>query len=163
MGANFMMLGFKYVGKSVKASKNILKDEDLLANNKPEILEFKKKLTNFVESFEDNKDVDKFGEVLEVYGNTIDYYLELPKEKETPETQFIVGLLKKYKVKDMDEKFIKEFDKFLEEFKVLFEEAKKDLDKPLVEWYEKFVAIEDVEKKIESFEKFMDLLGEKDK
>lgn len=162
-GTHFLMLGFKYVDKSVIASKNILKDQDLLDNDKPEILEFKKKLTNFVESFESNKDTDKILEVLEVYGNTVDYYLELPKEKETAETQFIVNILKKYKVKDMDEKFTKEFNKFLEEFKVMFEEAKNDLDKPFLEWYEKFVVIEDVEKKIESFEKFLELFGDKNK
>lgn len=161
-GTNFLILGFQYVHQSVNASKEILKDQDFLANDKPEVLEFKKKLNNFVESFEAGKDLDKLMEVLDIFGKTIDYYYELPKEKETPESKFILEILKKHNAKDMDEEFIKDFDKFLEEFKVLFVEAKKDLDKPLLEWYEKFVVIEDPEKKIESFETFMEFFNDKD-
>lgn len=162
-GTNFLVLGIKYIDISIIASKEILKDQDLIANNKPEILEFKKKLNTFVKSIEDDKDAEKFLNVFEIFGKTIDYYLELSKEKETPETQFIVDILKKYKIKDIEGEFNKDFDNFLEEFKVLFEAAKKDMDKSLLEWYEKFAAIEDVEKKIESLEYFLSLFNEKEK
>lgn len=160
---NFLLLGSKFADKSVKVSKKILKDEDLLANDKPEVLEFKQNLTTFLDSLKKNKDLEKAFDILDIFSNTTDHYLELPKEKETPESQFIVQILHKYKVQDMEKDFLKEFDKFLEEFKVLFKAAKNDLDKPILEWYEKFLLIEDSEKKLESFEQFMELLDDKDK
>lgn len=160
---NFLLLGSKFAEKSVKVSKKILKDEDLLANDKPEVLEFKQNLTTFLDSLKKTKDLEKAFDILDIFSNTTDHYLELPKEKETPESQFIVQILHKYKVQDMEKDFLKEFDKFLEEFKVLFKAAKNDLDKPILEWYEKFLLIEDSEKKLESFEQFMELFDDKDK
>lgn len=160
---NFLLLGSKFADKSVKVSKKILKDEDLLANDKPEVLEFKQNLTTFLDSLKKTKDLEKAFDILDIFSNTTDHYLELPQEKETPESQFIVQILHKYKVQDMEKDFLKEFDKFLEEFKVLFKAAKNDLDKPILEWYEKFLLIEDSEKKLESFEQFMELFDDKDK
>lgn len=157
-GTNFLLLGSKYAIKSVKTCKEILKDEDLLANDKPEVLEFKKNLTTFLDTFESNKDLEKTFDSLEMFGNITDHYLELTEENYTPETKFIARILNKYNVKDMETDFIKDFNSFIEQFKILFEAAKIYMENPILEWYEEFLTIDDFEKKLDSFVKFIELV-----
>lgn len=159
---NFLVLAGKFVEKSVNATKDMLKDEDLMANNKPEVLEFKKNLTMFLDSIKENDDMEKAFDIMDIFINTTNHYLDLPKESETSETQFILDILNKYNIKDIKKGFLKDIDTFLEQFKVLFEAAKKELDKPMLEWFEKFSVIEDAEEKIDSFVKFMEFFDDKD-
>ncbi|KAM7351558.1 uncharacterized protein ACRADG_004353 [Cochliomyia hominivorax] len=155
---NFLLIASKYAEKSVKIAGKMMKDEDLLANEKPEVMEFKKNMTTFLEAYEATNDLEKIFEVLETFSNATDHYLELPKEKETPESMFIVEVLNKYKVKEMEQKLLKDFDEFVVQFKTLFEAAKKEMNKPMLDWYDKFIKLDDFEKKFEAFGDFAELV-----
>lgn len=157
-GTEFFILGSIYAEKSVNITKEILKDQDLLASNKPEILVFKKNLTTFLESLEVKKDLEHVFDVSQDFANITKPYLELPKEKETTESKFIGDLLNKYHVKVMRIQFEKDFDTFLKYFERLFEAAKNDIEKPILEWHKQFVVLNDFDKKYKSFVKFLHLI-----
>ncbi|KAM7352105.1 uncharacterized protein ACRADG_004743 [Cochliomyia hominivorax] len=154
----FLAIATKYAEQSANISRDIIKDEELLANEKPEVIEFKKNITKFVESYDSAKDADKALESIELFSNTTDHYYELPEDKQTPESEFIVKILNKYKVKDLETDVLKQFDEFLVNFKSLFEKAKGELKKPLLDWYDNFLTITDFEKKFEAFNEFADLV-----
>lgn len=157
-GTQFFILGSVYAEKSVNITKEILKDEDLLASNKPEILQFKKNLTIFLESLEVKKDLEQVFDVSQDFANITKLYLEMPKGEETTESKFIGDILNKYQVKVMNKQFEKDFDDFLKHFEKLFEAAKNDIEKPILEWHEKFVVLDDFDKKYKSFVKFLHMI-----
>lgn len=112
----------------------------------------------FVEKYEANKETEQIWDLFEIYTNATEHYLELPEEKYTPESKFIVELLSKYKCKELETEFVKAFEILLENFMKMFEEAKMFMEKPVLDWYEKFVAIKDFEEKLNAFGEFIELV-----
>ncbi|XP_065358002.1 uncharacterized protein LOC135952127 [Calliphora vicina] len=154
---SFLQLIQQFGEKAVESSRQLLKDDSLLANDQPEVVEFKQNLTMFVENYDTNKETEQVWEIMTIYGDTVDYYLELPDEELTPESTFILDLLNKYKHKELETEFIKEFDQLVENFKQMFEESKSDLGEPELQWYEKFQTLTDFEKRLDAFGDFLEL------
>ncbi|XP_065358200.1 uncharacterized protein LOC135952270 [Calliphora vicina] len=149
----FYSLGDNYYANAFNVSRNILKDESLMANDKPEVLEFKKNLTMFVENYDVHKDREQLLHNIEIYLDTIKKYTDIPEEKLNAESKFIAEIVKKYNTTKMQEtiqSFMKNFDK-------LFEENKADLDKPMLEWYEKYSSLTDFKQKMVAFHKFLNV------
>ncbi|XP_065357330.1 uncharacterized protein LOC135951581 [Calliphora vicina] len=155
---NFLKLGQQFAEKAFIISRDLLKDESLMASEKPEILEFKKNITMFVEKYETNKETEHVWDLFEIYTNATEHYMELPEEKSTPESKFIVELLTKYKCKELETEFVKAFESLLENFMKMFEEAKLVMEKPVLDWYKKFVTITDFEEKLIAFGEFIELV-----
>ncbi|KAM7352963.1 uncharacterized protein ACRADG_005294 [Cochliomyia hominivorax] len=146
---NFVHLRSKYIKQSLNIARKILKDQDVVANDKPEVLEFKRNLTNFLESYNnEQEDNDNDSDAYDVFADIIDQYMEQPEEKQTPDSLFIKDILKKYKINDVKENFQKDFAKFLERFNLLFESSKSHMKKPMLDWYEKFKTLNRFEEKL---------------
>lgn len=154
---NLVAMGNQYATNAVNVSRKILKDESMVASDKPEIMEFKKNLTMFVKKYESVKNPTVMWDVLDIYSNTTDYYLEISEEKVTPESKLIVDTLNKYNTKNVVMEFARQFIVFMDNFTKMFEENKMYLEKPMLDWYEKYKAITDVEEKIDAFADFIDL------
>ncbi|KAM7351563.1 uncharacterized protein ACRADG_004357 [Cochliomyia hominivorax] len=157
-GTNFINLVKKPVNEAYKMCQKLLKDEELLASKDREVIEFKNNITKFLENYDADDDMDKMFENFDYFVNATMPYLELPKDKETPQSEFIVRILNKYKVKDYKIEFMKDFDKFVDNFKTMFEASKTGMKKPVLDWYEKFKTLNAFEEKFESFGEFVDLV-----
>ncbi|XP_065357422.1 uncharacterized protein LOC135951667 [Calliphora vicina] len=153
----FLSIGQSYADKAVNVSRLLLKDADLLANDQAEVLQFKSNLTQFVANYDGNKEAESIWDVMEIFVKITDYYYDLPEAKQTSESKFIVNLLNKYNFKEVEAHLIKEFENFVVSFKQLFEETKSYLEKPLLDWYEKFITLEDTEEKIDAVGEFVEL------
>ncbi|XP_065357062.1 uncharacterized protein LOC135951352 [Calliphora vicina] len=154
---NFLAIGKQYSANAVNVSRNILQDESMVANDKPEVLEFKKNLTMFVEKYEANKKPLQWWDIIEIYTDTTDKYSHIPEEKVTPESTFIVEILKKYNSDKMALEIAPKFKIFIDDFEKMFEENKAELDKDMLEWYEKYSHFTDMEQKIDAFSGFIDM------
>ncbi|XP_037825581.1 uncharacterized protein LOC119613623 [Lucilia sericata] len=87
---NLASLGKEYIASGAQISRNILKDEDLASNDKPEVEIFKNNLKQFVEKYDNsNKDVQEIWNLIEVYGDIWQKYYKMPEEKKSPEAKFI--------------------------------------------------------------------------
>ncbi|KAM7352904.1 uncharacterized protein ACRADG_005238 [Cochliomyia hominivorax] len=162
-GLRFLLIASKYLGESVNISHAILQDEVLLSNDQPEVIEFKNTIRGFLETFDSIENIEEEADeedfyVIEIFANTTDHYFNLSPELQTPESDFIVEILTKHKVKEMESNIIKEFEEFIVNFKILFEKAREELSKPLLDWYDKFETISDVEEKFEVFNEFGELM-----
>ncbi|XP_037825573.1 uncharacterized protein LOC119613616 [Lucilia sericata] len=128
-----------YAVRFVPISRNILKDEALLSNQKPEVLVFKKELTGYVENYEiSKKDVIRLYSSMGPFLKTIDDYIHMPEERMSSESKFIFELLNKYEYENLNMEFMKKFDVFVNSFIDKFENAKEYMSKELLEWFEEF-------------------------
>ncbi|XP_023303898.2 uncharacterized protein LOC111685849 [Lucilia cuprina] len=141
----------EYSDKCMNVSRSILKDEDFLAHHEPMVVEFKNNLTQFVEATEANKDMEKMFDFVDIFSNTTDFYYEIPEDKVTPEQKYIIEVLNKHHYKDIEIEMNKLFEPFSEKFMKMFNEYRSDLDKPMLDWYERYQQIEDFEEKLEAF------------
>ncbi|KNC27103.1 hypothetical protein FF38_12691 [Lucilia cuprina] len=155
---NFVSLAKHYSKSAANISRLVLKDEAMIANDKPEVLEVKKNLTLYLEHYESNKKEKDLWDILDIYTDTVDKYIDMPEDAITPESTFIEGILKKYNAQDVILEFAVEFISFMSNFSKLFEEQKEHLDKPILDWYEKFSSISDFEEKIDAFSGFLELV-----
>ncbi|XP_065357385.1 uncharacterized protein LOC135951628 [Calliphora vicina] len=153
----FISLGQSYAHKAANLSRLLLKDADLLANNDAEVLQFKSNLTQFVANYDANKEAELVWDIMDIYVNITDHYYDLPEAKQTLESKFILNLLNKYNCKKVETQLLKDFEPFVENFKRLFEDAKSVLEKPLLDWYEKFITLKDFEEKIDAIGEFIEL------
>ncbi|XP_046805972.1 uncharacterized protein LOC124419691 [Lucilia cuprina] len=154
---NFVSLGKHYGANVLEVCRNILKDESLKGNDKPEVLEFKKNLTSFVEKYESNKNPQLMWDIIEMYSDTTEKYAHIPDDKATPESSYILELLNKYNARDIAVKFASEFKTFMDNFVAMFEENKEHLEKPMLDWYEKFKTLTEYEDKLDAFTGFLEL------
>ncbi|KAI8121034.1 hypothetical protein FF38_12679 [Lucilia cuprina] len=128
-----------YAASSVHNSRNILKDDALLGNENPEVLEFKNDLTKYVDSYESSKkDVVKLYSLIGLYLKTTEDYLQMPEEKMSSESKLILELLNKYECENLNMEFIKKFDVFVNSFINKFEDAEEYMSKELLQWFEEF-------------------------
>ncbi|XP_037825580.1 uncharacterized protein LOC119613622 [Lucilia sericata] len=145
----------EYSEKCMNVSRNILNDVDFLAHHEPMVVEFKNNLTQFVEATEANKDMEKMFDFVDMFSNTTDFYYEIPEDKLTPEHKYIMEVLNKHHYKNIEIEMTKEFAPVAEQFMKMFNEYKSDLDKPMLDWYEKYQHIDDFEDKLEAFTEFI--------
>ncbi|KNC27113.1 hypothetical protein FF38_12694 [Lucilia cuprina] len=144
-------MGEKYIEKIVDLSHQIQKDESLELHNEADILEFKQNINNYIESYNMNSPFEVILYKTKHFVESILYYFQLTDEQLTSEFKFIVELLEKYKYQELEEECKNNIKIFIDGFKMKFEENKDYLDKPLLEWYERFSNIE------EEGEQIMDL------
>ncbi|XP_037825579.1 uncharacterized protein LOC119613621 [Lucilia sericata] len=154
---NFGSLGKHYGANALEVSRNILKDESLMGNDKPEVLEFKKNLTSFVEKYESNTNPQLMWDIIEIYSDTTEKYAHIADDKTTPESSYILELLNKYNARDIAAKFASEFKTFMDNFITMFEENKEHLEKPMLDWYAKFKTLTEYEDKLDAFTGFLEL------
>ncbi|XP_065357266.1 uncharacterized protein LOC135951529 [Calliphora vicina] len=152
---NVISLGKSYSANAFNVSRNILKDESLMANDKPEVLEFKKNLTMFVEKYEANKKPLLLWDIMDIYIVTIDKYSDIPEEKLTTESKFISEIVDKYNSDLTALEFAIDVVLFMRNFELMFEEHKADLDKPMLDWYENYCNLDDFEEKIDAINGFI--------
>ncbi|XP_065357410.1 uncharacterized protein LOC135951654 [Calliphora vicina] len=155
---NIMALAKPYAADAVQLSLNILKDESFKANEKPEVMEFRKTLQMFVNKYELTRNMQKVWDFIDVYDNAIDHYYELPDEKRTTETQFILDILNKYEAKNLEQTFVKQLDVFIEKFMKKFNDTKEHLDSDMLVWYENFKTLKDFKERYRALIAFI-LLG----
>ncbi|XP_037825582.1 uncharacterized protein LOC119613624 [Lucilia sericata] len=158
---SFISLGLQYANNADVVSNRILNDESLMTNTNPEILEFKNKLKQFVEKYESSRNIRIVWDLIDMYTAAVEKYFDIPEDKVTPETSYILELLKKHKGIDVATRFAAEFKKFENNFVSMFEENKEHLEKPMLDWYEKFKSINTTEKKIDAFSGFLNCLSRK--
>ena len=128
-----------------------------MENHNEEVENFKNKLQKFVNNYETTKDKDNKWSLVEIYNDVTEHYYEMPESKQTVNSTFILNLLKKYNARNTALEFYKQFLVFNTNFLKLFEETKANLDKPTVEWFEKYKAVVDPEKQIDAFDGFWEL------
>ncbi|XP_065357487.1 uncharacterized protein LOC135951723 [Calliphora vicina] len=156
VAVNYLRLAHEYTIKSFNVSQRILMNQDLLTNQTPQVLEFKHNLTRFVEDYEKTKTIPEVVKLMNTFPDTTEHYFQLPEEKRTAADTFILDLLKKYNCMDVDMEYAIGFNPFIEKFKLMFEENKKYFEKPVLDWYEKFLAIDDLEEKLKAFMQMME-------
>ncbi|XP_046805954.1 uncharacterized protein LOC111685839 [Lucilia cuprina] len=154
---NFISLGLQYANNADVVSNRILNDESLSGNTNAEILEFKTKLKEFVEKYESSRNFRMVWNIIAMYTDAVDKYFHIAEDKITPENNYILELLKKHKGSDVATRFLAEFKKFENNFVSMFEEHKEHLEKPMLDWYEKFKTFNNTEKKIDAFSGFFEL------
>ena len=154
---NFTDLVKDYASKSYEVAQKILKDESLMESHNEEAENVKSKLQKFVNNYETTKDKDNKFSLVEIYNDVTEHYYDMPESKQTVNTTFILNLLKKYDARSTAVEFYKQFLVFNTNFLKMYEETKANLDKPMVEWFEKYKTIVDHEKQIDAFDSFWEL------
>ncbi|XP_037826158.1 uncharacterized protein LOC119614128 [Lucilia sericata] len=141
----------EYSEKSLKVSRAILKNEEFKSHHEPLIEEFKHNLTQFLDYIEANNNVPNKLVAIDMFTNTTDFYYEIPEQKLTSETKYILEILNKYRYKDIEVEMEKKFSTFEKYFKKMFEEFKSEWDERALEWYEKYQNIQDFKEKFNAF------------
>ena len=108
-----------YAQRSIRVSRAILHDHSVVNHSGEEVMKFKKNLSNLITSYEAVKNPDDYSQTVEDFGKLTDFYMEMPLEKQTADTQFIVNVLKKYE----GDKITAEIKEKMSEFMARFMEA----------------------------------------
>ncbi|XP_065357766.1 uncharacterized protein LOC135951937 [Calliphora vicina] len=149
----------QYAANATNATRYLIKDEAFEAMNQTEMLEFKKKLTMFLDKYDPStSNLKVIYKSMNAFANITDHYFELPVEKITAESKFITELLNKYNCKNVSMPFKKYLQTFFKDFIVVFEEHKEDLEKPMLDWFEKFKTITEWQEQMESMNEFIDMI-----
>ncbi|XP_023303904.2 uncharacterized protein LOC111685854 [Lucilia cuprina] len=143
--------------KAVKCSKDLLRDTTLLSNTNSEVVNFRRNLTLFVDNYNRTDSLQSIYESLAIFMDTTKHYVELPADKATAESRLIIEQLEKYNCKSVAMKLIREFDSFFVDFNRLFEEGKRknDLSQAQLDWYAKFVKLNNLKDKMVDIIVFM--------
>ncbi|XP_065358148.1 uncharacterized protein LOC135952227 [Calliphora vicina] len=138
----------EYSAKFAKASESLLKDETLKANTKAELMEFKKGLQIFLDKYDPSTtNIKEIFDAIEIFANLTYYYYQIPKSKLTPECLYIMELLNKYNCRDMVKEMTDYMDDFFKKIIQMFENNKTEYQKPIVDWFEKFITVTDKQQK----------------
>ncbi|TMW54399.1 hypothetical protein DOY81_000502 [Sarcophaga bullata] len=108
-----------YAQRSINVSRAILRDNAVVNHPGEEVEKFKKNLSNLIIAYEAIKNPDDYSQIVEDFGKLADFYIEMPLEKRTTDTQFIVNILKKYE----GDKITAEVKEKMSEFMARFMEA----------------------------------------
>lgn len=152
-----LAVGKHYSEDAVKISRQILKDDVIVADHKPEMMELKKNLTSFIEKIEHNKKPKNVWDIMDIYTDTIDNYTDIPEDKQSPEAKKIMEVLEKYDSKEVTVKMVKELIDFMDKFEKMVVEYKDHLDKKMLDWYAKYKNLDDFEKKVDAFMEIFDM------
>ncbi|XP_037827750.1 uncharacterized protein LOC119615837 [Lucilia sericata] len=149
---NFASIPKHYEVIAANATQYLLKDKALLANHKPEVMEFKSKLNVFMDKYANSgKDISASYEALDEFVDLTDYYYELPEDKVNDEYKFIIELLNKYNFKDISMELTTRLEKFFETFVKMFDENRSNYEKSVLEHFDKFTSLTNLEEKIKFF------------
>ncbi|XP_065357249.1 uncharacterized protein LOC135951517 [Calliphora vicina] len=153
---NFMITPRQHAANAANATQYMLKDESLKAHNEPEVLEFKNNLNKLLNIYNPSSSkVEPFYETMDVFANITNQYLDLPEDKVTEESKFIIELMHKYNCDKVVMSIETYFEQFFEKFIKMFEANKQDLEKLLLDWYEHFINTNNLQKKIALIVDFM--------
>ncbi|KNC27096.1 hypothetical protein FF38_12686 [Lucilia cuprina] len=157
---NLSSLGREYISRGVEISRNILKDEELTANDKPEVETFKNNLKQFVEKYDNSKrDVQDIWILIEDYGDIWQKYYKMPEDKKSPEAKFILDILNKYGCESNNIEYANKFHVFADAFVEKFEESKDQMDKDSLIWLEQFKALTKFSNKFPAVIEYVIIMG----
>lgn len=154
--SDFLYWGVNVAHKSVNVTRQVLKDEEFLSNEKPEVLEIKQNLTEFLKGREESLSVFN---ITTIYGNITDHYLNLKEEEKTPEAIYIKEILEKYHADELDKQFNEDFTKLIDQLMVLFEDFKDEFNEPLMEWLEELKPTNSLAKKFKIIKKYFEAVN----
>ncbi|KAI8121065.1 hypothetical protein CVS40_7852 [Lucilia cuprina] len=158
----FTVEGFKnlttfYVDRAANISELLLKDATL--NNAIDaqsvVQEFKENITDFLNRYHKHKEFEDLFELVELYSNTTSDYYEMTREQLSPDIEMIVKTLRKYGSQKLDQDFKVMYEQFVKDFKVEFRKIEIYLDKNMLDWFQQFATIEEMNARTEAFEKFI--------
>lgn len=150
------LVPYQHADNAANASRYMLKDKALKANNEPEVLEFKNNLNLLLDKYKrSTTNTVLLYETLNVFANLTNHYLQLDEDKVTDESKFIIELLNKYNCGKVAMSVNSHYDKFFEKFIKLFEDSKQDFEKPLLDWYDGFINSNNLAQKIAYIVDFM--------
>ncbi|XP_037827556.1 uncharacterized protein LOC119615619 [Lucilia sericata] len=158
----FSVEGFKnltsfYVNKAANISDKVLKDATFndAANGHIVLQKFKQNLTDFLNRYQKHQEFEELFELVELYSNTTSDYYEMTREQLNPDMEMIVNVLRKYGSEKLDQDFKVMYEQFVEDFKVEFRKVEMYLDKNMLDWFEQFKTIQEMNARTEAFEKFI--------
>lgn len=149
----------QYAANAFNATQYLLKDKALMENNNLEVNYFKDELNRIINSYKPSAtEMTTYFETMIIFSNVMEYYYQLPEDKVTGDMKFIVDLINKYECKPLAVKLVGHYEATFTEFNKKFEEHKKDLEQPILDWYEKYTAITSTPKKLIELLDFLSLL-----
>ncbi|XP_065358687.1 uncharacterized protein LOC135952603 [Calliphora vicina] len=147
----------QYAANAFNATQYLLKDPALLQNNNLEVTFFKDELNRVINTYKPSAtEITTYFETMIIFSNVMEYYYQLPQDKVTSDTKFIVDLINKYDCKTLAMKIKGHYEATFTEFNKKFEEHKKDLEQPILDWYDKYAALTSTPEKLISL---LDLLS----
>ncbi|KNC27097.1 hypothetical protein FF38_12681, partial [Lucilia cuprina] len=148
---NLMTIPKKYAANAVNTTSQLLKDEAIEDISKPQMLEFKEKLNMVLHEYDPTaKKMKSYYKTMDHFGNMVDYYYY----HHEPEYSNIVHLLDKYNCKHIAMKLNDHLDTFFTEFMKMFNENKHDMNQSLLDWYDRFITLTDMQEKMKSIIEF---------
>lgn len=152
-----------YIIKVQPVAEQILKDSAIKNNNSNEIVKFKTQIQEFQEKYVACKDMNDLFKLLVLYTETTDKYYTKEIETMKEEEKLILEVLKKYKVKELEVEFNKEFLNFMKNYAKKLEEdydelEKEKLDENSVKWWEEVDEADSLDDKLEILFKYSYLL-----
>ncbi|KAI8121031.1 hypothetical protein FF38_12675, partial [Lucilia cuprina] len=155
---NFGIVTKHFATEFNNATEYLLKDEALMNNNNPEVIEFKNKLNILHNLYDPALNDTKYNyDIAAGYVNLTNYYFEQPEM----ECKVIKELLTKYKLKDINEKMSIDIEMFFENVIKMFEVSKKYFESEISLWFDNFAKLNDLPERINSFIDFSKDQGEK--
>ncbi|XP_046806003.1 uncharacterized protein LOC124419693 [Lucilia cuprina] len=158
----FTVEGFKnlttfYVDRAANISELLLKDATLnnAIDGQSVVQEFKENITDFLNRYHKHKEFEDLFELVELYSNTTSDYYEMTREQLSPDIEMIVKTLRKYGSQKLDQDFKVMYEQFVKDFKVEFRKIEIYLDKNMLDWFQQFATIEEMNARTEAFEKFI--------
>ncbi|KAM7352569.1 uncharacterized protein ACRADG_005026 [Cochliomyia hominivorax] len=153
---SFTKLTTFYADNAANITKNILADDTLNENSENLILQdFKKNLTEFFYKYKRISELVDTMELVELYSNLTSDYYGLKEEELNKESKIIVNILRKYGSEKLENDFHTKHGEFVKEFCKEFEKVKVFLEKELLDWFEEFKEITDMNQRTEAFGNFL--------
>ncbi|XP_037826692.1 uncharacterized protein LOC119614646 [Lucilia sericata] len=151
---NLMTIPKKYAANAVNTTRYLLKDEALEDISETEMREFKEKLNIVLHEYDPSaRKMKSYYKTMDHFVNMVDYYYG----HHEPKYSIIVSLLDKYDCKNVAMKLNDHLDIFFVEFMKMFRERKHDMSEPLLDWYDRFITLTDMQEKMKSIIEFVDL------
>ncbi|XP_023303905.2 uncharacterized protein LOC111685855 [Lucilia cuprina] len=128
---NLNIIPQHYITSAANATQYLLKDQTLQDNSEPEVLEFKKNLTQYLDKHAPSMaNIQASYTAMIDFGQMINPYYELSENELTPETKLIIKLMNKYNCKTIAGNMSDHYEKFLLDVSKMLEENKTHMDKP---------------------------------
>ncbi|XP_065357442.1 uncharacterized protein LOC135951685 [Calliphora vicina] len=145
-----------YVNRAANISEYILKDATLTttAADNVAVQEFKKNLTDFLNKYQTHKEFEDLYVLVEEYSNTTSDYYEMAPEQLTADKTIIVNILRKYGSEQLDKEFKERYDRFAKDFGEEFKKVQIHLERKMLDWFDQFKGITDMNERTVAFDKF---------
>ncbi|XP_065358417.1 uncharacterized protein LOC135952421 [Calliphora vicina] len=149
----------QYAANATNATRYLIKDDAFEVSDQSEVLEFKNKLTVFLDKYDPStSNMKSIYKSMNAFANIIDHYFELPLAQVTEESKFIIELLNKYNCKNVSMPFMKYLETFINNFNVILQGHKKFIGKKYLDQFEEIMTLTKWQEQMESKDEFVDML-----